>query len=47
MKNQQIVLARRPAAGVVDERDFRLVETEVPQPGGVVGQTCTGRAGTR
>ncbi len=31
-KNQQIVLARRPAAGVVDERDFRLVETEVPQP---------------
>ena len=32
MKNQQIVLARRPAAGVVDERDFRLVETEVPQP---------------
>jgi NADPH-dependent curcumin reductase CurA len=30
-KNQQIVLARRPARAV-DERDFRLVETEVPEP---------------
>ena len=30
-KNQQILLARRPS-GAVDERDFRLVETDVPQP---------------
>jgi NADPH-dependent curcumin reductase CurA len=31
-KNQQILLARRPA-GAVEEGNFRLVETEVPQPG--------------
>jgi len=30
-KNQQILLARRPS-GAVDERDFRLVETDAPQP---------------
>src|SRR5207237_8540660 len=30
-KNQQILLARRPA-GAVEEGNFRLVETDVPQP---------------
>jgi NADPH-dependent curcumin reductase len=32
-KNQQILLARRPAPGAVEEGNFRLVETDVPEPG--------------
>jgi len=31
-KNQQILLARRPS-GAVEEGNFRLVETDVPEPG--------------
>ena len=38
MKNEQIVLARRPR-GLVEEDDFRLVETEVPPAG--EGQVLT------
>src|SRR5436853_6185505 len=32
MKNKQVLLARRPR-GQVEEADFRIVETEVPQVG--------------
>jgi NADPH-dependent curcumin reductase len=31
-RNQQVLLARRPTA-VVDEEDFKIVETPVPEPG--------------